>query len=84
MEFTGRFPYSPGIKEKVVTIESRDGAELALGRFAMEETIDSVRPLRAIVYIHNGGLVFGKVTTTVWLSWSLLIQRTAELNVDAA
>lgn len=65
IEVTGRFPCPPGIKEKVVAIESCgcDGAELALGHFAMEDAIDSIRPLPAIIYIHNGGLVFGEVTT---------------------
>ncbi|KAH6885705.1 Alpha/Beta hydrolase protein [Thelonectria olida] len=53
----GAIPYPPDIKESVYTIQSDDGVEIQLTRFASDEVLASAEPTPAVVYVHGGGIV---------------------------
>ncbi|KAF4345034.1 lipase esterase [Fusarium beomiforme] len=50
-------PYPDGVKETVYKVESYDGVEIEITRFASEETLASDKPTPAVIYFHGGGYV---------------------------
>ncbi|KAH7133063.1 Alpha/Beta hydrolase protein [Dactylonectria estremocensis] len=50
-------PYPSNVKETVFTIQSYDGVDIQVTRFASDKVLESADPTPAIVYTHGGGLV---------------------------
>ncbi|EWZ32528.1 hypothetical protein BFJ70_g14440 [Fusarium oxysporum] len=49
--------YPDGVKETLYKVESYDGVEIEVTRFASEETLASDKPTPAVMYFHGGGYV---------------------------
>ncbi|KAH7153387.1 Alpha/Beta hydrolase protein [Dactylonectria macrodidyma] len=54
-------PYPSNVKETVFSIQSYDGVDIKVTRFASDKVLESTVPTSAIIYTHGGGLVAGDV-----------------------
>ncbi|KAK7402618.1 hypothetical protein QQX98_011630 [Neonectria punicea] len=56
-QILGAAPYPSDVKETVFTIQSYDGVDIQVTRFASDKALASTDPTPAVIYAHGGGLV---------------------------